>query len=100
MDRFIVCRGGIGRKAWSSSNLGTMAFALTYEGEKHASNYHHGGVRLALVVGLQSHWRQPRLPHDPRFRACRLRVLLQGRHGATVGLVEIQLGLLSCLHPA
>ena len=62
-------------------------------------NYHHDCIRLSVVVGFQSRGSRTHLSHGPRFRAFRLRVLLQGRR-ATVGLVERQLGRLPRLHDA
>jgi hypothetical protein len=69
-------------------------------GEKYArSNCYHSGVRLAVVVALQPRGSRTQLSYDPWFRACRLRVLLQGGRATTVGL-ELQLGPLLCLCPA
>src|SRR6266446_6526561 len=84
--------------AWAQSLGPVAAFALTHGGEhdERHSIAHHGGVRLPVVVDLQPHWSRPRISHDPRFRTCRLRVLLQGRRTAA----RMELGCLLRLHQA
>jgi hypothetical protein len=92
-------RSDIGRKARFASNLDMTVFALTYGGKNAHSNSYHSGVRLVMVEALQPRGSRTQLSHDSRFRPCRLRVLLQRRRAATVGL-ELQLGQLLCLYPA